>query len=569
MSWTCRVNVQIFCVPYLNVNRRGRYVRRRLLRAGFHLFIYINWMIFVIGKETKLGSVQEVHANGSAESVETECLLGDQAECTNKPEIQSAVGLAVDISQSKNVDTEFRSLAFGSATSIRSTGHRHMVNARTVLWYLSFFGFAINYMLRMNINIAITEMITTNASDKTSAPSECIVDRFANGTTKIDLGNVSNSMIKAISAPSPSYTTEQRMLDYFGVSCVLLTIQGVLLIISSAFSSIFHQQGITGTKHKRIKFSVRIIGSIGRRKYWEVYSPNVMAQNSSLAAPIWLFPCYRWPYRLPRTGTWMHWLHFAYCKGGSRYVFFFLNYFSHRKRNASHVISFIWLVQGLQWPSMHNLAAHWIPPDERSRFVTSYLGSSVGLAIFSPLFGYIIGTWSWQWVFYVSGIVGSVWYIGWVIFVFDTPAQHPRIHPLERQYIEKSLEGIVHNDRKGSVPWKSIFLSPPLWANLFAQWGCVWGEDGISIGEPWEYNLEFCLLLLNCSRDHADDTNAIIFPYNSRLEYGVGWMAVWRSASATNDFCIFLLAIRRLDIASEQNVTKKCSQIGCMPMHCR
>lgn len=31
-------------------------------------------------------------------------------------------------------------------------------------------------------------------------------------------------------------------------------------------------------------------------------------------------------------------------------------------------------VQGFAWPAMHNMTAKWIPPNERSKFVTAYLG---------------------------------------------------------------------------------------------------------------------------------------------------------------------------------------------------
>lgn len=72
-------------------------------------------------------------------------------------------------------------------------------------------------------------------------------------------------------------------------------------------------------------------------------------------------------------------------------------------------------------------------------------------------------------------MVGTVWYIGWVYFVFDTPKKHPRIDSYERQYIEKSLEGIVHHDSKGSVPWKDILSSKLIWINVICQWGSVWG----------------------------------------------------------------------------------------------
>lgn len=71
--------------------------------------------------------------------------------------------------------------------------------------------------------------------------------------------------------------------------------------------------------------------------------------------------------------------------------------------------------------------------------------------------------------------MGTVWYIGWLYFVFDTPAKHPRIDPYERQYIEKSLDGIVHHDRKGVVPWSKLLRSKPIWINVICQWGSVWG----------------------------------------------------------------------------------------------
>lgn len=124
---------------------------------------------------------------------------------------------------------------------------------------------------------------------------------------------------------------------------------------------------------------------------------------------------------------------------------------------------------------MHHLAAQWIPPDERSRFVTSYLGSSVGLAVFYPLFGYCLDIAPWQNVFYLSGALGLIWSIFWYLMVFDSPSLHPTIDPMEKLYIMKSLEGIVHHDKKMKVPWKDILLSKMIWINVMAQFGSIWG----------------------------------------------------------------------------------------------
>lgn len=53
------------------------------------------------------------------------------------------------------------------------------VNCRTVLWYVAFVGFMMNYMYRVNINIAIVEMVsikkTTVSNDHTS---ECLAHQI-------------------------------------------------------------------------------------------------------------------------------------------------------------------------------------------------------------------------------------------------------------------------------------------------------------------------------------------------------------------------------------------------------
>lgn len=99
---------------------------------------------------------------------------------------------------------------------------------------------------------------------------------------------------------------------------------------------------------------------------------------------------------------------------------------------------------------MHNMTAQWIPPHERSKFVTAYLGSSVGIAVLYPIFGAVISLSSWEWVFHLCSILGGIWYIGWLYFVFDSPEKHPRIDSEEKEYILKSLAGSFQNRKKVS-----------------------------------------------------------------------------------------------------------------------
>jgi len=51
------------------------------------------------------------------------------------------------------------------------------------------------------------------------------------------------------------------------------------------------------------------------------------------------------------------------------------------------------------------------------------------------------------------GIFGIVWFVAWLILVFSTPADHPRISPEERHYIESSIESrIIKNSKVIYLP---------------------------------------------------------------------------------------------------------------------
>lgn len=130
------------------------------------------------------------------------------------------------------------------------------------------------------------------------------------------------------------------------------------------------------------------------------------------------------------------------------------------------------------WPSMHHLSGQWIPADERSSFVSSYLGSSMGVAIYYPIFGWIMRNYSWEYIYHFCGIVGLVWFLCWNYFVYDTPSLHPRIDPIERDYIHEKLGSSLQLKEEGEkrrIPWRQILGSRALWINTIAQFGGIWG----------------------------------------------------------------------------------------------
>lgn len=94
---------------------------------------------------------------------------------------------------------------------------------------------------------------------------------------------------------------------------------------------------------------------------------------------------------------------------------------------------------GATWPAIPPMAAKWVPPTERSKFVANMMASALGAAVTMPACGYLIANCGWESVFYVTGAIGLAWSVAWFFLVYDSPAQHPRITDEERRHIETKI----------------------------------------------------------------------------------------------------------------------------------
>ncbi|CAH0548808.1 unnamed protein product [Brassicogethes aeneus] len=129
---------------------------------------------------------------------------------------------------------------------------------------------------------------------------------------------------------------------------------------------------------------------------------------------------------------------------------------------------------GLTWPAMYALVGHWIPVPERSRFMSSFQGFSIGIGITYPLAGFLIAHLGWRSVFYTTGSIGVAWCLIWYLLAFDSPETHPRISLREQQYIKENTVNTYAAARTQSVPWKSILTSMPAWSIGITTFGRIW-----------------------------------------------------------------------------------------------
>lgn len=74
-----------------------------------------------------------------------------------------------------------------------------------------------------------------------------------------------------------------------------------------------------------------------------------------------------------------------------------------------------------------------------------------------PLCGWVLTSWGWEAVFYVSGALTVIWTVAWWVLVFDSPEQHPRISDKEREYLALHLEPVkaevLYPTREGLSSW--------------------------------------------------------------------------------------------------------------------
>ncbi|XP_029655219.1 sialin [Octopus sinensis] len=120
--------------------------------------------------------------------------------------------------------------------------------------------------------------------------------------------------------------------------------------------------------------------------------------------------------------------------------------------------------EGVTFPAMHNLLGKWSPMRERSILATiTYSGAHMGTVLSLPISGVLANSdlfGGWPSIFYVPGIGGIIWFIGWIFIASNSPAEHPWISEKEKRYIESS----VGCRKEFRTPWYSIFTSIRVWA---------------------------------------------------------------------------------------------------------
>jgi len=130
------------------------------------------------------------------------------------------------------------------------------------------------------------------------------------------------------------------------------------------------------------------------------------------------------------------------------------------------------LGEGGGFPGSAKAVSEWFPAKERSfAFGIFNTGSSVGAVIAPPLIAFIVLWLDWRWVFFLTGILGFVWAVGWWQ-LYEIPAKHRFITRQEQDYLERSLGvSAPPNDQAAGtqIRWIELFQSRQVWGLLAAK----------------------------------------------------------------------------------------------------
>jgi ACS family hexuronate transporter-like MFS transporter len=115
------------------------------------------------------------------------------------------------------------------------------------------------------------------------------------------------------------------------------------------------------------------------------------------------------------------------------------------------------------FPAAMKAVAEWFPKKERALATGIFnAGTSIGVVMALLIAPWILVTYGWQEVFWITGALGFVWLIFW-IFLYEVPSRQKRITADELALIKEGQKAETTGNMR-AVPWHKLFTLPQTWA---------------------------------------------------------------------------------------------------------
>jgi ACS family hexuronate transporter-like MFS transporter len=119
------------------------------------------------------------------------------------------------------------------------------------------------------------------------------------------------------------------------------------------------------------------------------------------------------------------------------------------------------------FPAAMKTVAEWFPKKERALATGIFnAGTSIGVVAALFIVPLILKYYGWQEVFWITGALGFVWLIFWLIY-YDIPSKQKRLSTAEYTFISSGQDAEKnHADATHKIKWQKLFLFPQTWAMI-------------------------------------------------------------------------------------------------------
>jgi MFS transporter, ACS family, hexuronate transporter len=179
--------------------------------------------------------------------------------------------------------------------------------------------------------------------------------------------------------------------------------------------------------------------------------------------------------------------------------------------------------EGGNFPAAIKTVAEWFPKKERALATGIFnSGANIGAVVAPILVPWILGIYGWQMAFIITGAIGFIWLIFWLIF-YETPSKHKKLTAGEYGFIHSDLDEVyINTNEENQVKWIKLL-------GIRQTWTFVTGKF---LTDPIWYFLLFWLPSYFSSTFHIDLTKpslplVIVYTATTIGSIGGGQLSSW------------------------------------------
>ncbi|WP_019120758.1 MFS transporter [Brevibacillus massiliensis] len=126
------------------------------------------------------------------------------------------------------------------------------------------------------------------------------------------------------------------------------------------------------------------------------------------------------------------------------------------------------------FPTAAKITANWFPKKERG-LATGFWDSSSkwGPAIAPPILVFLLVSFGWRALFYITGAIGIVFAILFLLF-YKNPDQSRRLSEEERAYIQADGAGTEQGIGQTRIKWRTLFTYRSVWGMILGFFCTIW-----------------------------------------------------------------------------------------------